>query len=61
MLGSYGLSGDMVFINLKVVQPGSSLVLAAYDYALPLNREVRSLLACQADPGLGPDSAPHPR
>ncbi len=44
LLGSYGLSGDMVFINLKVVQPGSSLVLAAYDYALPLNREVRSLL-----------------
>ena len=44
LLGSYGLSGDMVFINLKVVQPGSSLVLAAYDYALPLNRDERSLL-----------------
>jgi len=44
LLGSYGLSGDMVFVNLKVVQPGNNLVLAAYDYALPLNREVRSLL-----------------
>lgn len=44
LLGSYGLSGDSVFINLKVVQPGSTLVLAAYDYVLPLNREIRSLL-----------------
>ena len=35
----------MVFVNLKVVQPGNNLVLAAYDYALPLNREVRSLLS----------------
>lgn len=44
IVGSYGVSSDTVFINIKVVQPGTNTVLAAHDYALPLNRDVRSML-----------------
>lgn len=44
IVGTYGTSSDSVFINLKVVQPGSNTVLAAHDYVLPLNRDVRSML-----------------
>lgn len=44
IVGTYGVSGDTVFVNMKIVQPGNNMVVAAYDYALPMNREVRSML-----------------
>nr|WP_186407360.1 FlgO family outer membrane protein [Candidatus Accumulibacter aalborgensis] len=44
ILGSYGVSGTVVFINMKIVQPGSNIVVAAYDYVLPYNNEIRSML-----------------
>jgi hypothetical protein len=35
ILGSYGVSGSSVYVNMKIVQPGSNYVLAAYDFVLP--------------------------
>ncbi len=45
VLGSYAIGAGAVYVNLKIVQPVSNAVLAAYDYVLPANPEVRSLLS----------------
>jgi TolB-like protein len=44
VVGTYGVAADIVFINLKVVQPGSNVVLAAHDYALPIDDNIRAML-----------------
>lgn len=44
IVGTYAESTGYVHITLKLVDPASSLVLAAYDYSLPLDRQVRSML-----------------
>lgn len=44
VLGSYGIGGSSVYVNMKIVQPGNNTVLAAYDYVLPYNGEIRSML-----------------
>lgn len=45
IVGTYGLSGESVFVNVKIVQPGSNYVLAVHDYVLPANSEIRSLMS----------------
>lgn len=45
VVGTYAESSDFVYINLKVVNPNNSLILAAYDYALPMDKEIRRLVA----------------
>lgn len=44
IIGTYGQSNDFVFINLKVIQPATNIVLAVHDYALPLDGSIRALL-----------------
>lgn len=44
IVGSYATGASAIYVNLKIVQPVSNAVLAAYDYVLPANPEVRSLL-----------------
>ena len=44
IVGTYAVSRDQVYINLKVIQPQRRIVLAAHDYTLPLNDENRLLL-----------------
>lgn len=44
IVGTYGRSDRLVFINLKVVQPKLNVVLAVLDYALPLDSLTRPLL-----------------
>ncbi|EXI78500.1 MAG: hypothetical protein AW10_03024 [Candidatus Accumulibacter appositus] len=44
IVGTYGTSGDAVFINMKIVQPGNNIIVAAYDYVLPYNNETRVML-----------------
>ncbi|KAB2319846.1 hypothetical protein F8A86_07430 [Betaproteobacteria bacterium SCN1] len=48
IVGTYAEAGSTVFINLKVVDPASNVVLAATDYALPMNQDVRTLLGKRA-------------
>lgn len=44
VVGTYAESATMVYVNLKLVSPANSMILAAYDYALPLDRQIRSML-----------------
>lgn len=44
IVGTYAESSGFVHISLKLVNPENSLVLAAHDYSLPLDRQVRSML-----------------
>lgn len=44
VVGTYAESSNLVYVNLKIVNPASSVVLAAYDYALPLDKQIQSLI-----------------
>lgn len=44
IVGTYAESSNLIYVNLKVVNPTNSMILAAYDYALPLDKQVRSLM-----------------
>lgn len=44
VVGSYAETSDMVFINIKVIQPNTNFVLAAHDYVLAKEAIVRSML-----------------
>lgn len=44
VVGSYAETSDMVFVNVKVIQPNTNFVLAAHDYALAKEGIVRSML-----------------
>lgn len=43
IVGTYALSGDYVFVNLKVIQPSTNIVLAVYDYTFPMDNNLRSM------------------
>ncbi|MFZ6692632.1 FlgO family outer membrane protein [Undibacterium sp. SXout20W] len=44
IVGTYAESEKLVFVNLKLIRPGDNIVLGTYDYALPMDRTVKSLL-----------------
>ncbi|MBL8481268.1 MAG: hypothetical protein JNJ60_03665 [Rhodocyclaceae bacterium] len=48
VLGTYAHDTKAVYLNLKVVQPGSNVVLAVYDYVLPMNEGVKAMLGRRA-------------
>ncbi|MGV7206688.1 FlgO family outer membrane protein [Oxalobacteraceae bacterium A2-2] len=44
VVGSYAETSDMVFINIKVIQPNTNFVLAGQDYVLAKEAVIRSML-----------------
>jgi TolB-like protein len=44
IIGTYTEGADRVFINLKLTQVETNIALAAVDYALPLDMNIRALL-----------------
>lgn len=44
IVGTYGQSDEYVFVNLKVIQPATNVVLAAQDYVLPLDSLTKAML-----------------
>lgn len=44
VVGTYGQSKDFLFINLKVIQSNTNVILAVHDYALPMDANTRELL-----------------
>jgi len=44
VVGTYSRANTTVLVNLKVVRPESNIVIAAYDYSLPMSRDVCVLL-----------------
>ncbi|MCL2830700.1 MAG: FlgO family outer membrane protein [Betaproteobacteria bacterium] len=43
IVGTYAESADFVYVSLKVVNPANSNILAAHDYALPIDRQIRRM------------------
>lgn len=43
LVGTYAVSSGAVFVSLKLVNPIGNTVLAAFDYALPMDATVRGL------------------
>ena len=44
VVGTYAESATLVHVNLKIVNPATIVILAAYDYALPLDKQIASLI-----------------
>jgi len=44
VVGTYAESAGFVHVSLKLVNPANNLVVSAYDYSLPLDKHVRSML-----------------
>lgn len=44
IVGTYAESAAFVHVSLKLVNPANSLVLSAYDFSLPLDRQMKSML-----------------
>ncbi|MDR1935305.1 MAG: hypothetical protein LBS49_06960 [Candidatus Accumulibacter sp.] len=44
IVGLYAESARFVQVTLKLIDPATGLVLSSHDYALPLDKQVRSLL-----------------
>lgn len=44
VVGSYATSRDFVYLNIKVIHPGSNTVLAVEDYTLPRDANMRRML-----------------
>lgn len=47
LVGTYAVSARQVYVSLKLVLPEGNTVVAAYDYAVALDEDVRSLLAAR--------------
>lgn len=41
--GTYALSQNTVFVNLKVIQPNTNVVIAVHDYTFPLDSNLKTL------------------
>lgn len=44
IVGTYGESRDYLFVNLKVIQSNTNVILAVHDYALPMDSNVQAML-----------------
>lgn len=44
IVGTYGEAKDRIYVNLKVIQPETNIVQAVYDYALPIDDDMRMLM-----------------
>lgn len=43
IVGTYALGRDTVFVNLKLIQPNTNVVMAVHDYTFPLDNNVASM------------------
>jgi TolB-like protein len=44
VMGTYAEAGSSVYVSLKLINPENNVVLAATDYKLPMDNDVRALL-----------------
>lgn len=47
VVGTYAVSARQLYISLKLIGPPGNAVLAAHDYVVPLDEDVRALLAAR--------------
>lgn len=43
IVGTYAMSEDSVYVNLKVIQPNTNIVLAVHDYEFPMDDNIKSM------------------
>lgn len=44
LVGTYSVAGNFVYVSVKLVRTDTSQILRGYDYALPMDAEVRRLV-----------------
>lgn len=44
VVGTYASSRENLYVNLKVIRPDNNVVLAAHDYVMPMDRNIRKML-----------------
>ena len=44
VVGTYAVAKSMVYLNIKMLSMDSNVIIAAHDYALPMDSNVRALL-----------------
>lgn len=44
IIGTYAISDSAIYVTLKMVDPNTNIVMAASDYALPLNHDTTEML-----------------
>ncbi|MGB0468619.1 MAG: FlgO family outer membrane protein [Pontibacterium sp.] len=47
LLGTYAVGGDTVYLSARVVSALDNIVIASYDFSLPLNRNIKAMLPRQ--------------
>jgi len=47
IVGTYAVGRRSVYVNARLIRANDSLILAAYDYSLPLGPDTKALLASQ--------------
>jgi len=45
--GTYAVGRQSVFVNARLIRATDNLVLASYDYVLPLGPDAKALIAAQ--------------
>lgn len=48
VVGTYSTAKSIVYLNIKIVSMNRNIIIAAHDYALPLDNNVRALLMASA-------------
>ena len=43
IVGTYALSGNSIFVNLKVIQPNTNVVLAVHDYTFAMDANLKAM------------------
>jgi hypothetical protein len=43
IVGTYALTTENVFVNLKVIQPSTNVVLAVHDYTFPMDANLKAM------------------
>lgn len=41
ILGTYAITGESLYVNLKVIQPNTNIVLAVHDYSFPMSQSLK--------------------
>ncbi len=49
--GTYAVGGDNILVNLRMIDTNTSRILAAHDYAMPVNADTRKLIENEQNSG----------
>jgi TolB-like protein len=50
VVGTYASSRNVLYVNLKIVVPTGNIVIAAVDYSVPIDSNIRDLLTVRPQP-----------